>query len=151
MTISANVLVGSFLMNAYVASGTSVSQPESIFAAVTEPLACDNGFVSGSEGITNTRHQLNGTAGTVTITYDTYSVPDRIDVFLDGNQWKGGTGSSITPPPPTSDCASPLAGFVGATGTITFSVGTSNKYVDVYVSGCLGQGTAWDYTFACPN
>ena len=151
MTISANVLVGSFTMSAFVVSGSLVSVPELIFAAVTEPLACDNGSVSGTDGVTNTRHQLNGKAGTVSIAYDTYSLPDRIDVFLDGNQWKGGTGSIISPPPPTSDCTAPLAGFVGATGTITFAVTTSNKYVDVYVSGCLGSGTAWDYTFTCPN
>lgn len=137
-------------MAACVVTGGEVSQPYYIPAAVTEPLACGDGFVSGTEGVTNTRHQLNGVAGTVVISYDTYTVPDRIDVFVDGTKWSGGTGSSITPPPPTSNCASPLPGFVGAAGTINVPVTAANKYIDVYVSGCLGSGTAWDYSLVCP-
>ncbi|MDZ4716603.1 MAG: hypothetical protein SH819_14150 [Cytophagales bacterium] len=150
MTISSRVLVGDFSMAICVLTGSSLSQPYTVFASVTEPLACGNGSVSGSEGVTNTRHALDGKSGTVNITYDTYSVPDRIDVFLDGNVWKGGTGTTITPPPPTSTCSSPLPGFVGASGTISFAVTTSNKYIDVYVSGCLGSGTAWTYSLTCP-
>lgn len=152
MSISSRVLTGNFGMAACVVSGGEVSQPYIIAAAVTEPLTCeDGGFVSGSEGVTNTRHQLNGVAGNVVINYDTYSVPDRVDVFVDGTVWSGGTGSSISPPPPTSNCSSPLPGFVGASGTITVPVTAANKYIDVYVSGCLGSGTAWDYSFQCPN
>jgi hypothetical protein len=137
-------------MAAFVLANSELSQPITIPATVTEPLACGDGYVSGSEGVTNTRHQLNGTAGNVVITYDTYSVPDRIDVFLDGTQWKGGTGTTISPPPPISNCAAPLPGFVGATGSITIAVTSANKYIDVYVSGCLGSGTAWDYSLTCP-
>jgi hypothetical protein len=150
MSISSRVLTGNFSMAACVLSGTDLSEPVYINATVTEPLACGDGMVSGSEGVTTTRHQLGGTSGNVTITYDTYSVPDRIDVFLDGTQWKGGTGTTISPPPPTSNCSTPLPGFVGAAGTITVPVSTTNKYIDVYVSGCLGSGTAWDYTLTCP-
>lgn len=150
MSISSRVLTGSFSMAACVLTGGELSQPYFIPAQVTEPLACGNGFVSGSEGVTNTRHQLSGVAGNVTIDYDTYSVPDRIDVFINGTQWAGGTGSSITPPPPVSNCASPLPGFVGTFGTITVPVTASTQYIDVYVSGCLGSGTAWDYSFNCP-
>ncbi len=150
MTISSKVLVGNFSMYICILTSTFLSQQVIVSTAVTEPLKCGNGSVFGSEGVTNTRHQLLGKNGTVTITYDTYSLPDRIDVFLDGNIWKGGTGTIISPPPPTSSCSSPLAGFVGATGTISFPVSTTNKYVDVYVSGCLGSSTAWNYTLTCP-
>lgn len=150
MSISSRVLTGDFSMATFVVSGGEVSQPAYIPATVTEPLACGDGYVSGSEGVTNTRHQLSGAAGNVVITYDTYTVPDRIDVFVDGTKWSGGTGSTISPPPPVSNCASPLPGFVGAAGTITVPVTASNKYIDVYVSGCLGSGTAWDYSLVCP-
>ena len=150
MSISSRVLTGDFSMAACVVTAGQVSQPYYISASVTEPLACGNGSVSGSEGVTNTRHQLSGAAGNVVITYDTYSVPDRIDVFVDGTKWSGGTGTSISPPPPTSNCSSPLPGFVGASGTITVPVTASNKYIDVYVSGCLGSGTAWYYNLVCP-
>lgn len=150
MSISSRVLTGAFSMAACVVTNGELSQPYLIPAAVTEPLACGDGYVTGTEGVTNTRHQLDAVNGNVTIEYDTYSVPDRIDVFLDGTQWVGGTGSSITPPPPVSNCASPLPGFVGDFGTITVPVTASNKYIDVYVSGCLGSGTAWQYSLTCP-
>lgn len=154
MTISSRVLTGNFLMSAYIQSNGELSQPMTIPATVTEPLACGDGFVTGSEGVTNTRHQLGGKAGTVVISYDTYSVPDRVDVFLDG-VWKGGTGGSITPPPPIKNCADVVlgdgSGFLGTTGTINVTVTAASKNIDVYVSGCLGSGTAWDYTLTCPN
>lgn len=150
MSISSRVLTGDFSMAASLVASGAVSMPYYISAAVTEPLACGMGDVSGSEGVTNTRHQLGGVAGNVTIEYDTYSVPDRIDVFVDGTKWSGGTGTSIAPPPPISNCSSPLPGFVGASGTISVPVTASNKYIDVYVSGCLGSGTAWYYSLTCP-
>lgn len=149
MTISSRVLTGDFALNAFLVSGTELSEPMYIPATVTEPRACDDGFVQGYEGVTNTRHQLGGTAGNASLTFNTYTAPDRIDVFVDG-VWKAGTGSSISPPPPVSDCGSPGAGFVGATGTLTIPVTSSSKSIDVYVSGCLGASTVWDYTLTCP-
>ncbi len=116
---------------------------------VAKPITCaDDLFMSGNDGITQTLHELNGKAGNVNIAWETFSVPDRVDVFVDG-KWAAGTGSNITPPPPLCDCDNPLPGFIGDNGTFTIPVTASNKIVEVYVSGCLGGGTAWEYEFEC--
>lgn len=136
------VLIG---QNGNVVLSTTLTIP----VEVTLPKECGDGSVSGSSGITQTEHKLGGKSGNVSINYRTYSLPDRIDVYLD-NVWVAGTGSNIPPPPPLSTCRNPLAGFVGKSGVLTINVGSSNKIVQVYVSGCTGNATAWDYNLTCP-
>jgi hypothetical protein len=139
------------LMQLVSARGAVVlTQTVNIPVKTTIPLACGDGYVDGNAGITLTDHALNGKAGKVTIDYETYEKPDRIDVFLDG-KWVAGTGTAIAPPPPLSTCANPGAGFVGKNGTFSIPVSTSNKIIQVYVSGCTGSTTGWDYDLNCPN
>jgi hypothetical protein len=139
-----------FVMVLVAANGSTVLTTNVIVPVKTTiPLSCGNGYVAGNAGITLTEHALNGKSGAVNINYDTYSAPDRIDVYLDG-KWVAGTGSSIAPPPPLSTCANPAAGFVGKTGTFTFNTSSSNQIVQVYVSGCTGSTTAWNYNLSCP-
>ncbi|MFD3704038.1 hypothetical protein ACFWUP_12885 [Nocardia sp. NPDC058658] len=97
---------------------------------------CNNSTKSGGEGVTTTIHQL-GTAGPTAfnLVYETYDVPDRIQVFYQGaqihdtgyvgDQINQGTGSAVVTVP---------AG--GATS------------VTVRVTG--PSGTKWDYTVRCP-
>lgn len=85
----------------------------------------------------------------VKINYDTVINPDRIDVYLDGI-WVAVTGSSIAPPP-LSTCNNPLAGFVGKKEQFNISTITSSKIVQVYVSGCTGGSTKWNYKLNCPQ
>ncbi len=145
-------LQGNFvlLMQLIGAGGNVVlTQTINIPVRTTVPLTCGNGAVSGNAGITLTEHALNGKAGNVKIDYDTYTLPDRIDIFLDG-QWVAGTGTAIAPPPPLSTCSNPQAGFVGKAGLFTIPVTTSSKIIQVYVSGCTGSTTGWDYDLSCP-
>lgn len=136
------VLVGN---NGIAVASRSLTVPVNIRGA----LDCDAGDVQGNAGITQTEHKLNGKAGTVSIAYDTFDLPDRIDVYVDG-KWVAGTGTSIAPPPPLSTCSNPLAGFVGKAGTFKFAVTNSNKRVQTYVSGCTGSTTGWAYELTCP-
>lgn len=152
MSLPSNVLQGQFeLIIVLIGSNGNVvaSQRLTVPVEITLPLSCGDGYVSGSSGITQTEHELSGKAGKVSIDYDTYSLPDRIDVYVDG-QWVAGTGTSIAPPPPLSTCSNPLAGFVGKSGTFTFNVTSGSKRVQTYVSGCTGSSTAWNYSLTCP-
>ena len=109
--------------------------------------------VTGSDGLTISTFDLGPTAGTVNISYDTYTVPDRIDAYYN-NLWVGGTGVDPGTNPPPCDCNQvPIcAGYVGQQGTISFpyNPATSRK-VNLYVSGCLNGGTAWTFTVNCPH
>lgn len=155
MTIPKSVMQGNFRLIVLLqnASGQIVgSKMLDVPVQIKKPYEClTNGSkVSGSSGITQTMHALSGKAGNVKITWNTYSVPDRIDVYVDG-QWKDGTGGTSSPPPPLCACSAPLPGFVGSSGTFTIPVEASNKNIEVYVSGCTGSNTAWDYSLNCPN
>lgn len=155
MTIPKSVMQGNFNLKVLLqnAKGDIVSSKTlSVPVQVKKPYECNTAgaSVSGSAGITQTLHGLSGKAGNVAINWNTYSVPDRIDVFVDG-KWMAGTGKTIAPPPPLCPCSAPQDGFVGATGTFTVPVTASSKNVEVYVSGCIGGGTAWDYTLKCPE
>ena len=150
LNIPSNILVGNFTLNVSLTTSTgSVSSKVNVPVGVTAPRACGDGHVEGSSGITYTRHAVDGKSGSIKISYDTYSLPDRIDVYLDG-KWITGTGSSTTPPPPLSYCNNPGSGFVGKYGTFTVPVTADSKNIDIYVSGCLGNSTAWYYDLTCP-
>jgi hypothetical protein len=149
--IPANVTVGNFSMTycLFTANGL-VSQPVTLDAEIVDiNTSCTgNVYESGSDGLT-VRSYTYATGGTLSIKYNMYTAPDRMDIFLDGT-WVAGTGSSISSSqaPPASNCSSPSAGFVSGTGTklITYKAG---QRMDIYLSGCFG-GTAWNYTFDCP-
>jgi hypothetical protein len=114
------------------------------------PLTCADAHMSGSEGLTAMSVNLGTKAGTVNVNYDTYTVPDRIDVYQ-GTRWLAGTGADTgLLVPPLCQCSSPLPGFVGKTGVLTFTYNPSNgQYITIYVSGCLGNSTAWTFSMVC--
>ncbi|RYE12309.1 MAG: hypothetical protein EOP51_31795, partial [Sphingobacteriales bacterium] len=95
--IPANVAKGKFCVTISVfdAQG-NVSNRYTTCVTVTETFKCGVQRVSGGEGITSTIHNMGSKGGIVKIEYETYTVPDRIDVFYDG-QWVAGTGSSPGP------------------------------------------------------
>lgn len=110
-------------------------------------------FAAGNDGLTIKSVELGSSPGTVTIDYDTYSVPDRVDVFYDG-VWQAGTGDPLAPGeiPPASECYDGTNGYVGERGTFEFEYdGTGSGRLDVYMSGCLGGGTAWILDVSCPE
>jgi hypothetical protein len=119
---------------------------------INAPVTCATATVNGAEGLTFTNIDMTGKAsGTMSLNYDTYSVPDRIDVYQNGT-WLTGTGTNPNSTiPPQCDCSTPLPGFIGATGTLTFPFDANkSKDLTVVVSGCLGGGTAWTWTMVCP-
>ena len=162
ISIPSNVSDGKFILKIILVGANGCVAGTSILTIpieVGQPLACNSGNIEGYEGITQNVHLLEGKSGKVLITYNNRVAPDRIDVYLDG-KWIAGTGTSIVPPPPISTCNGALPGFTGGEGSFLFNVGTNNKQVQVYVSGCTGRytengndisGTAWSYKFSCPQ
>lgn len=110
-------------------------------------------FTSGNDGLTIATYDLGDTPGTATISYDMYSIQDRIDVFYN-NSWIGGSGSSISSAsfPPVSSCGDGQNGYVSGAGTIDVNYNPStSRTVTVYMSGCIGGGTAWELGVDCPQ
>ena len=46
---------------------------------------CDAAVESGGYGLTTTTHLLGSKPGTVYVTYEMYTVPDRLTIYYDGN------------------------------------------------------------------
>ncbi|SUB47474.1 hypothetical protein [Nocardia brasiliensis] len=97
---------------------------------------CNQSTKSGGAGVTDTMHEL-GRGGPLSfvLAYETYDVPDKIDVFYQGALVR-------------------TTGYVGdhlnqGTGSITVGLpaGTATA-VMVRVTG--PNGTKWDYTVRCP-
>lgn len=152
--IPANVLEGEFELAycIYNAAG-EVSNVLYTTIRVGEPEDCP-GSAYGSDGLTILTYNLGNSAGTVEVDWDTYSVPDRVDVFL-GTQWVAGTGSALSAGqfPPIMNCSDPdVDGYVGDYGTFSIPYNPAMaKTITIYVSGCLGGGTAWDINVSCPQ
>ena len=111
-----------------------------------EVISCENAYASGSSGLTFTTLYLGDQSGDVSIYYNTYSIPDRIDVYQ-GKDWITGTGTNPNSLiPPMCDCGSPLPGFVGKSGYFNFYFDASKgQNITVVVSGCLNSGTSWEW------
>ncbi len=153
VTIPAKVKYGNFqLVIIVIDNSGNISDYITTSVRVNAPVTCADANVSGSEGLTFTLVDMTGKpSGTMSLEYDTYSVPDRVDVYQNGT-WLAGTGTNPgSTIPPQCDCSTPLPGFIGATGTLTFPYDASkSKNITVVVSGCLGGGTAWDWNLNCP-
>lgn len=153
ITIPGKVKYGNFqLVIIIIDNSGNISDYITTSIRVNAPVTCADANVSGSEGLTFTTVDMTGkSSGTMSLDYDTYSVPDRVDVYQNGT-WLAGTGTNPSSTiPPQCNCSTPLPGFIGATGTLTFPYDANkSKDITVVVSGCLGGGTAWDWTMHCP-
>lgn len=153
ISIASKIKYGTFtFIYVIVDNSGNVSNVLSTQIVINAPMTCTNATASGSEGLTFSTVDMTGkSSGNMSLTYDTYSVPDRVDVYQ-GTKWLAGTGTDPgTTIPPQCDCSSPLPGFVGQTGTLNFPYDASKvKEITVVVSGCLGGGTAWNWTMTCP-
>jgi len=119
--------------------------------------ACGSGSfssVSGSDGLAVRSYRFGNTAGTISVLYQTYSVPDRVDIRY-GETWYAVTGSPLNgSTPPIKRCSEVTGddGFQGTNGRLDIPYDPSNSQrLDVYVSGCLDGGTAWDFQVLCPE
>jgi hypothetical protein len=115
--------------------------------SVIDPLGCGANF-SGNVGITALVANLGGNAGTASISYDMYSIPDRLDIRYNG-QWIASTGTLLAVNGyPNCGVSN---GFVSGKNTITFNYNPSvSRLVELYVSGCQ-SGTAWKINIECPQ
>jgi hypothetical protein len=152
INIPGQVLNGTFTIQFSIVDNNGlVSSYKQTTIVIKTALECVNASNSGSEGLTFTQVDLGSKSGSVSLSYDTYSVPDRVDIFQ-GSTWLGGTGvnpGSLVPP--LCNCSSPLAGFVGRASSITFNYNpSSGRIITIVVSGCLGGSTAWVWSLTCP-
>jgi hypothetical protein len=115
------------------------------------------GTVKGEDGISAQTYTLGDTPGFVEIQYETYSIPDRLDIRYN-NHWIRSTGDLLgngNDAPPIKVCDDVVSGdgFLGTSGSFHIFYDPSiSKKLDVYVSGCLDGGTAWDYNIVdCPK
>ena len=151
-----NVGSGDFilLLKFYDLNG-NISSITEILINVTKPINCNRTKVSGGQGLTSTIFNLPNQAGTIKISYDTFTVKDKIDVFQ-GGQWIGGTGPSIVRSnlrrPLSCAAATEPLGYVGQNSEFVFQYNPNlGNQIEVVVSGCENGGTAWEYTFSCPE
>lgn len=157
-----NVIDGVFdLEYAVFDNAGNVSHPVSMSITVNLPIDYCNGstpddWVEGADGITNATYELGKSPGWVIIEFDTYSVPDRIDLRY-GHEWIRSTGNLLDnadPRPPVKPCDQvvPGDGFLGQHNYFGFYYDPKiSKKVSIYVSGCLDGGTQWKFRIVnCP-
>lgn len=96
--------------------------------------ACGAQTQSGGSGVTTTTIKtLGSTSGIVTIDYEMYDVPDKMEVIINGS------------------VVASTGGFVSYSGTLSFNYNAASLYyINVVVTGNT-CGTAWDYTLNCPQ
>lgn len=95
-------------------------------------IPCNESTNSGADGITRNTHDLGDNIGIATITYEMYNVPDKIEVFYEGEI----VASSST--------------FVANSGSLSFTYRPNHdSFCTVVVTGPIG--TNWEYTMGCPR
>lgn len=161
LEIPANVLKGKFKIQ-YGLKGVngSIGKPVELKAEVIGRIEyCSNSQtpekIQGNDGLVSYSFTLGDKAGWVVVDYNTYSVPDRIDLRYN-KTWIASTGSLLTQnKPPTKMCSAVTQGdgFVGRRDSFVFFYdGAVSKKLDIYVSGCLDGGTQWDFQIrSCPT
>lgn len=89
-----------------------------------------NQSASGGYGVTENFYNISGGAGTFTLAYDMYGIPDEAQIFVNGQ------------------LATKTNGQVSNSGTLTVPVTYSLKSGDLIKVVMIGtdSGTAWDYT-----
>lgn len=132
-----------------------ISAANEIKVTVTKPGNCATTRVSGGEGLTSNIFRLGQASGKIKISYDTYVVKDKIDVFQKG-VWIGGTGPQTDRSTlrKAMDCrqATESNGYFGKKSAFIFDYDSAlGNDIEVVVSGCENGGTLWQYIFSCPG
>jgi hypothetical protein len=105
---------------------------------------CNSDTKSGGAGVTKTKHSLGKNNGIVTIRFNMFNVPDKLEVFYEGVLVAS-----------TFDFPGNQNGFVGemingkGLGSITFNYKFNKAdYCMIHVTGDFD--TAWEYNISCP-
>jgi hypothetical protein len=98
------------------------------------PRPCGEVTASGGEGTTRTRHALGPAPGVVRITYDMFTIPDRLDCYYMGV------------------LVATTGGLVSGQGTLEWSYlpALGDPSWCLVVVSAPNSGTAWVYTINCP-
>ena len=139
----------------YYDANKKISASFEITVTITKPSSCGVTKVSGGQGLTSNIFKLSSTTGKIKISYNTFVVKDKIDVFQNG-VWIGGTGMQTDRAVlrKALDCsvATENKGYVGMQSAFLFDYDSSlGTDIEVVVSGCEDGGTRWEYTFSCPG
>lgn len=159
--VPASVLNGDFeILYGLKGVNGGIGKPVKLKAEVISPIEyCSNGrtpqTIEGEDGLVSYSFDFGDKVGWITIDYETYSIPDRIDVRYN-KKWIASTGNLLsTNTPPIKLCSSVTSGdgFVGDNGFFRiYYDGKISKKLDVYVSGCMDGGTQWDFKIReCPT
>lgn len=154
--LSSLVGEGTFvLVLKYYDANKKISLSYEVTVTVTKPSSCGVTKVSGGQGLTSNIFKLSNTTGKIKISYNTFVVKDKIDVFQNGI-WIGGTGPSTdrTTLRKALDCnvATEIKGYFGKQSAFLFDYDPAGgSAIEVVVSGCEDGGTRWEYTFSCPG
>ena len=110
-----------------------------------EIIPCNIQQKSGSAGVTMNNHDLGEEAGIVKIAFDMQEIPDKLEVFYEGELVAS-----------TFEIKNNADGFVGASlssgccGLINFNyVPVNDKYCTVKITG--NNNTEWKYGVGCPE
>ncbi len=107
----------------------------SLFKTPVATNTCDQAIdrTGGTEGL-SLIYYMGYTAGTVNVTFEPYTIPDKFEI------WQNGVKRLYSP------------GYVSTTQTGSFYYNPNNgAEFDVRVYGNSNTGTAWDLEITCPN
>lgn len=154
INIPKNILDGSASITyaAYDGNGKTTNRVEMNTEITPTQTVCVAGEpfrVSGSRGLYQKTLSLGNKAGVVTIYYNMYVLPDRLDIRYNG-QWVASTGR-IGPPTKSQACFDGQEGYVGGTGKLEVQYDPAkNKEIEIYMTGCEGN-TQWELSVNCPD
>ena len=152
LTLPGNIQNGTFSVNYRIKDDLGyTSNVVTTTIRVIDVAECNGDFFEGKDGLTVRSYDMGSTASSVRVTYDMFTIPDRIDIYYDG-RWVGGTGRSVPygTLPPQSDCSAPKDGYISGSGFFDIKYNPSNsRRIDVYVNGCLNSTTAWNVWVEC--
>jgi hypothetical protein len=109
-----------------------------------EAKSCNSFVQSGSDGVDIQYVNLGSKSGSVVVTYDMASEPDKLEVYYEGKRLAS-----------TFEIRGNRNGFVGganpagSTGKLIFKyIHNKEDFVKVVLTG--GKGTSWNYKISCP-
>ncbi|MEM9856527.1 MAG: hypothetical protein AAF843_04200 [Bacteroidota bacterium] len=147
------VTTGSFDLSYALYDQQGNTSPSARTRSSVQPPSEACGFsATGNDGLFTKILSLEDKAGIITISYNMYTVPDRMDLKYNG-EWVASTASTPIAPnqlPPSSTCYDGTDGYVPGFRTFTFEYDPNvSDTIEVYMFGCFGGGTRWDFWVTC--